>query len=117
MRTPNNARAEAVHPSFEARNALMNSANKNGMKKFQSQTKSTIILFGKLLLSWKDDVHQIQCLLSEFEKLFDTGVAVQRTLTTDDVCFGISFPDLKSSLIANVHREVESVLTQLRQFE
>lgn len=93
-------------------------ASKLSIKKLQSQSKVHVNQFGKLILSWRSDVAQIQILLDELQNLCRTRDLVdneRRSQQLDSIF--ILFPDCGQKLSAKLLFAIESIYVQLRLFE
>ncbi len=117
MQTPNSS-GQKPHLTPFTNSKVLSSANKSIAKKFHSQTKSAVQLIGKLLLSWKSDVYQIEVLLNELQKICALGESVFKEVVIKHPSTMFSgFPEVGPNLLANICSEVESIFVQLKVFE
>ena len=92
--------------------------DKSAVKKHQSQIKTFVQSFGKLLQVWKHECEQIYILLQGLMELAQNTTAVISTAKKHekDMMF-LKFPDLGTKLIGGLLVDMESILSQLRLFE
>lgn len=88
-------------------------------KKKQSVIKTVTANFAKLMISWRQDVSQIEVLLSNLQNLISNLESIQRIECRQPQAFPIFvklFPDVYSLLTGKIYGEVEAVYHQLKSY-
>ena len=98
-----------------------NSIDRSVVKKKQSSLKSLVQSFGKLILSWKNDNHEIMKLFQCLDEIESTISSVKNTTSIDELSYlstsvEIFYPFIGPKLISKLLIDRESIFTQLRNF-
>lgn len=86
-------------------------------KKKQSVIKTVTATFLKLMISWRQDVSQIEILVGNLQKFISDLESIQRIECRQPQSFPIFvklFPDAHSLLTGKIYGEVEAVYHQLK---
>lgn len=87
------------------------------VRKKQSEIKSIVSAFGNLILSWKNQVYEIEKLLIGLQRLYLLIESIQRTLSKGRLkCFENFSQSLGSVLVGKICEDIEGLYAQLQNF-
>lgn len=99
--------------------------DKNNSKKKQSQIKSFVLVFGKIIINWKSDVDQIEQLLMSLIQLYSVSQSVYKTssLCNDIENLNIDkeirvfskFTNLGSNILYGIIIDIEAIILQIKK--
>lgn len=120
LKTPSPATGKGKGLTFlsGASSGRPSSLNKSLTKKLQSQIKTVVQNFGKLLLTWQHESEQIALLLNYLKESLVTKQSVQAVVTRlKGQALFQGHPHLEERIISRILADAESMFTQLRTFQ
>ncbi len=92
------------------------SPDKNAMKKKQSQLKTLVQDFGKLVMSWINDLEQLQSLFVSLSKAVSLESSIYCSSDKMNEMFSSQGNEIVGLLIVNIFSEIEFVTDQIKLF-
>ena len=91
--------------------------DKTSIKKKQSQLKTLIQDFGKLAISWNNDLDQLQILTVSLNKAVSLECGICSSSDKMSNLFPSQASEIMGLLLINIFREIEFVIEQIKLFK
>jgi hypothetical protein len=89
---------------------------KSSIKKKQSEIKSYVQVFGKLILTWRNDCNQIMLLADQINFQFDLIAAINRNKNSYAFVSLTKFTNFRDIIISKILIEIETYYLQIKSF-